>query len=139
MSWLTHEEAIRSAFEYRWRGEKSREPILLTDFDANNLRVVEVLPGAWNEVATWRASERPMTDTEFAAINAYIHHTRGMMALGQEVMQEQGRPVRVRGYIRRVGLVTTGYDVNGWNATINIDEVRGQIDRSLVVENAVFL
>ena len=103
MSWLTHEEAIRSAFEYRWRGTKSHEPILLTDFDIKDLRVVEVLSGVWEDVATWRVCDRPMADSEFAAINAYIHHSRGTMAVGKEVMQEQGRPVRVRGYIMRPG------------------------------------
>lgn len=124
MSWLTLEEAIRSAFEYRWRGNKSAEPILLTDFDTSNLRVVEVLPGEWNSVATWRAIERPMTDTEFADINAYIRDTRGVMALSNEVIQEQDKPVCVRGYIRRSGWTEGG---SGWNATVDLDKVRRQI------------
>jgi hypothetical protein len=124
MSWLTHEEAIRSAFEYRWRGSKSKEAILLTDFDVNNLRVVEVTSGDWNNMATCRASERPMTDAEFASINSYIHDTQGSMALGREVMQEQGRPVRVRGYIKR-----DYQEGRGWNATVDLDEVRRQGDR----------
>lgn len=132
MSWLTHEEAIRSAFEYRWRGTKSQEPILLTDFDINNLRVFEVLPGAWNDVTTWQAAERPMTDSEFAAINAHIRHTRGMMALGEEVMQEQGQPVRVRGYIKRPGWNSFGFsEEEGWKATVDIDGVRKKIDANL--------
>lgn len=127
MSWLTQEEAIHSAFEYRWRGSKSTEPILITDFDINNLRIVEVFPGAWNDAATWSASERLMTDAEFAAINGYINHTRGTMALGQEVMQEQGRPVRVRGYIMRPGW--TGQHENpGWKATVDLNSIRRQID-----------
>lgn len=119
MSWLTPEEAIRSAFEYRWRGIKSEDPILLTDFDIHNLRVIEVLLGAWNDATTWTADERPMTDAEFAAINSYIRETRGHMALGKEIMQEQGRPVRVRGYIKR-----HYHEGPGWNATIDLDEVR---------------
>lgn len=123
MSWLTREEAIRSAFEYRWRGSKSTEPILITDFDIKNLRVVEVLPGAWNNAATWSAKERPMTDPEFAAINSYIKQTRGIMALGREVMQEQGQPVRVRGYIKR-----RYHEDPGWTATVDLDAVRRQID-----------
>lgn len=122
MSWLTHEEAIRSAFEYRWRGAKFQEPILLTDFDISNLRVVEVWPFAWNDVTTWYALERSMGDAEFAAINAYINDTRGVMALGKEVMQEQGRPVKVRGYIKR-----NYQEGRGWNATIDLDDVRSQI------------
>lgn len=130
MSWLTHEEAIRSAFEYRWRGTKSEEPILLTDLDINNLRVVEALPGAWNDMATWRANERPMTDAEFAAINAHIRHSRGMMAVGEEVMQEQGRPVRVRGYIKRPGWSNYNEE-SGWKATVDIDDVRKQIDANI--------
>lgn len=130
MSWLTQEEAIRSAFEYRWRGSKTTEPILLTDFDINNLRVVEILPGEWNDATTWRANERGMVDAEFAAINAYINHTRGTMALGQEVMREQGRPVLVRGYIKRPGRSNYNEE-SGWKATINIDGVRKQIDANL--------
>lgn len=124
MSWLTLDEATRSAFEYRWRGRKSEEPILITDFDWKNARVVEVLPGDWNDASTWRANERPMTADEFAAINAYINDTQGTMALGQEVMQEQGLPVRVRGYIKR-----NYQEGRGWNATIDLDEVRKQINR----------
>lgn len=130
MSWLTHEEAIRSAFEYRWRGSKSKEPILLTDFNVNNLRVVEVLPGSWDDAATWRASERSMTDAEFAAINSYIRETRGNMALREEVMREQGRPVRVRGYIRRPGWSNYG-ERPGWKATVDLDSVRKQIDADI--------
>lgn len=126
MSWLTHEEAIRSAFEYRWRGTKSQDPILLTDFDVNNLRVVEVSPHEWNNVATWAASDRAMTDAEFAAINAYIHDTQGIMALGKEVMQEQGQQVRVRGYIKR-----DFQEGRGWNATVDLDDVRRQINANL--------
>lgn len=132
MSWLTHEEAIRSAFEYRWRGSKSTDPILITDFDINHLRVVEVLPGAWDDVATWRTTERPMKDEEFAAINAHINETRGAMALGLEVMQEQGRPVRVRGYIKRPGWNSFGFsEEQGWKATVDIDDVRKQIDADI--------
>lgn len=126
MNWLTHEEAIRSAFEYRWRGNKSTDPILLTDFDIKNLRVVEVRPGAWNDVTTWNVSERRMTDAEFTAINAHIKQSRGMMAVGEEVMQEQGQPVRVRGYINRPGWSVHQED-RGWKATIDIDAVRKQI------------
>src|ERR1043166_9089324 len=81
--------------------ELSTEPILLTDFDVNNLRVVEVIPSEWNNVETWSANERPMTGVEFAAINTYIHDTHGFMALGKALMQEQGRPIRVRGYVYR--------------------------------------
>lgn len=121
MSWLTDEEAIRTAFEYRWRGNRSTEPILLTDFNIHNLRVVEVLPGAWDDVTTWRARERPMTDTEFSAINDYIGQTRGLIVPGNEVMQEQGNPVRVRGYIKRT-------DGRGWNATVDIDKVRKRVN-----------
>lgn len=123
MSWLTHEEAIRSAFEYRWRGTKSQDPILLTDFDMNDLRVIEVRPGAWDDVTAWSARERPMTDTEFSEINAYIRRMPEMMGLGTEVMQEQGRPVRIRGYIKR-----PYKDGPFWNATIDIDRVLKQID-----------
>jgi hypothetical protein len=119
-------EAIRSAFEYRWRGTKSTEPILLTDFDVSNLRIVEVIPSDWNNVETWSASERPMTDAEFAAINTYIHDTHGFMALGKEVMQEQGHPVTVRGYIKR-----SYQEGRGWNATLDIDAVRRQINANL--------
>lgn len=54
MSWLTPKEAIRSAFEHRWRGTKSQAPILLTNFDVKNLRVVEVVPGDWNNVDKFR-------------------------------------------------------------------------------------
>lgn len=131
MNWLTREEAIRSAFEYRWRGTKSQESILLTDFDIKNLRVVEVFPGDWNDVSTWRSRERPMADAEFAAINAYINHTRGAMALGHEVMEEQGWPVRVRGYIKRLGWVSCGHHEDaGWKATVDIDEVRRRVSES---------
>lgn len=126
MSWLTLEEATRTAFEYRWRGSRSTAPILITDFDIKTLRVVEVAPGDWNDAATWTARDRPMTDAEYAAINEYINHSRGVMALGNEVMQEQGRPVRVRGYIKR-----PDDHVSGWKATIDIDEVRKQIDADL--------
>jgi hypothetical protein len=131
MSWLTHKEAIRSAYEYRWRGTEQTEPILLTDFDVSNLRVVEVTPGDWNSIDTWTANERSMTDAEFADINAYINDTRGFMALdtrgfmalGKEVMQEQSRPVRVRGYIKR-----SYNEGRGWNATVDLDAVRKQIN-----------
>ena len=132
MSWLTPEEAIRSAFEYRWRGNKSTDPILLTDFDINNLRVIVVSPGVWNDVATWRANERKMLDAEFAAINAHISGSKGMMALGEEVMQEQGRPVRVRGYINRPGWRSAGHhEDGGWKATVDIDEVRRKINANV--------
>jgi hypothetical protein len=123
MNWLTPEEAIRSAFEYRWRGSKSKEPILLTDFDVNNLRVLQVSPGDWDDVATWHVLERPMTDAEFSAINSYIRDSRGTMAVGEEVMQEQGHPVRVRGYIKR-----HYQESHGWNATLDLDEVRRELN-----------
>jgi hypothetical protein len=123
MSWLTLEEAKRSAFEYRWRGSKSTDPILITDFDIKNVRVVEVLPGDWNDAATWKASERLMRDDEFAAINEYISDSRGVMAIGSEVMQEQGRPVKVRGYIKR-----NYHEGKGWNATVGLDQVRSELE-----------
>jgi hypothetical protein len=120
MNWLTPEEAIRSAFEYRWRGTEGPDPILITDFQWGNARVFEVLPGDWNDVTTWSASERPMSPTDWAEITAYIASTGEKMALGEEVMQEQGHPVRVRGYIKRQG--------HGWNATLDLDEVRRELN-----------
>jgi len=81
-SWLTPEEAIRTAYDYRFRGERSSAPVLLTDFDIKKLRVVEVHPGEWDDAATWHTAERPMTDAEFSALNAYLRNMRGKVAVG---------------------------------------------------------
>jgi hypothetical protein len=123
--WLTKEEAMRAAFDRRWRGlPHSKLPILVTDFDAKHLRVIEVIPGEWDDPRTWIAIDREMTEREFIEINSFIQQLpNGIGAVGSCITKHLDHDVHVRGYVKRPKREGSevAYD---WILSIDIEKIK---------------
>lgn len=131
---MNEQTALGGAFKYRHWGRWSSLPILVTDFDIKNLRIFEVRmgddPTAFDDVSRWSIAKRPMTDEEFAEVNAHasVRHPGSQFdwpnVLGKVMFRHKGEPVRINGYIKRPGV-----NRNRWVNSCDIDEIKARMAR----------
>jgi hypothetical protein len=124
--WLDNEEAVRTAFDRRWRGlPYSKLPILITDFNPMSLRIFEVIPDDWSNPLTWTVNVRLMSDRELAEIESLIatFPPELRVGVGATVTKHLDHDVHIRGFVRRPKL--DGNEVvYDWKISIDIDEIK---------------
>jgi hypothetical protein len=126
--WLNAEEAVRSAFDHRWRGiPYSKWPILITDFNPMNLRVFEVIPNDWSNPLTWTVTIRAMFDRELAEIERLLatFPSELRVGVGATVTKYLDRDVHIRGFIKRPRLEGNEF-ADDWKVTTDICEIKAR-------------